>query len=84
MSEVKRKINYKTGVVKSKSGINTYAISIQGIRLHPVYKKAITLETVVLAHSNSDLELGQSVKLIKTRPMSKRKNWLVLTENKAK
>lgn len=82
MSEQKKKLNYKIGVVKSKSGIKTYAVSIQGIRLHSVYKKAVTLETVVLAHSEQELELGQSVKLIKTRPLSKRKNWLILVETR--
>ena len=82
MSNDKKKLNIKTGTIKRKSGTNTYSVSIKGIRLHPIYKKAISLETVVLAHSEAELEEGQKVNLIKTRPMSKRKNHLILTEKK--
>lgn len=44
--------------------------------LHPLYKKYVTRSKKYMAHDeNSEAGIGDTVKIIESRPMSKRKKW---------
>jgi len=46
---------------------------------HPVYKKTVRRSSKLAAHDeNNDAHLGDTVRVVETRPLSKTKRWRVL------
>ena len=49
---------------------------------HPLYKKTITRSNKFHAHDeNNSFKIGDKVKIIECRPISKKKTWTVLTDS---
>ncbi|MFQ6043828.1 MAG: 30S ribosomal protein S17 [Candidatus Poribacteria bacterium] len=68
----------RTGVVTSSKMDKTAVVSIQRILQHPIYKKIIRRNSKVLAHDeNNECQIGDTVKIMETRPLSRRKRWRV-------
>ena len=68
----------RTGIVTSNKMDKTAVVSIQRILQHPIYKKIIRRNSKVLAHDeNNECQIGDTVKIIETRPLSRRKRWRV-------
>jgi len=76
--ECKRKV--KEGVVVSNKMQKTVVVSVSRTFAHPVFEKAITRRKKYYAHVDNDqvIDLGKTVKIMETRPLSKLKRWRVV------
>jgi small subunit ribosomal protein S17 len=76
----------RIGIVVSNKMDKTITVSIERRVPHPIYRKYFKKTTKLMAHDeNSECGLGDKVKIMETRPLSKRKRWrLVEIVEKAK
>lgn len=76
----------RTGRVVSNRMDKSITIAVDRQIKHPIYGKFITKTTKYMAHDeNNDANIGDLVKIMETRPLSKRKRWrLVEVIEKAK
>jgi len=64
------------GIVTSDKMDKTIVVSIVSKTLHPLYKKYVTRTKKVKAHDeNNDAKMGDRVRVIECRPISKEKCW---------
>ena len=69
----------RQGVVVSAAGDKTCVIKIEEKKQHPVYKKMMTTSKKLHAHDEkNEAEVGDTVLVMETRPMSKLKHWRLL------
>ena len=65
-----------TGQVVSNKMDKTIVISINRKKLHKLYKKYITVTKKIKVHDEqNECNIGDIVKAVETRPLSKDKNW---------
>ena len=65
-----------TGYVTSNAMQKTVVVEISRSYRHPLYKKVIRRTTKIKAHcENNDAHIGDKVKLMETRPLSKLKRF---------
>ena len=65
-----------TGRVVSNKMQKTIVVAIERRKLHPLYKKYITLTKKVKAHDeNNSAGIGDLVRVLECRPISKDKCW---------
>ena len=76
----------RIGVVVSDKMDKTITIAIERKVSHPIYKKYFKKTTKLMAHDEkSECRVGDKVKIMETRPLSKNKRWrLVEIIEKAK
>jgi small subunit ribosomal protein S17 len=68
----------KTGKVVSDKMDKTVVVAVNYVRRHPLYHKRITRTSKFFAHDENNLaKPGDIVRIEETRPMSKRKRWIV-------
>jgi small subunit ribosomal protein S17 len=68
----------KVGKVVSDKMDKTVVIAVNYVRRHPLYHKRITRTSKFLAHDEHNLaKPGDIVRIEETRPLSKRKRWVV-------
>jgi small subunit ribosomal protein S17 len=68
----------KTGKVVSNKMDKTVVVAVNYVRTHPLYHKRITRTSKFLAHDENNSALpGDVVRIEETRPLSKRKRWVV-------
>ncbi len=73
-----------TGKVVSNKMDKTVVVAVTRLFQHPVYKKTVKKVSKFKAHDEkNECQVGDGVKIIETRPLSKDKRWLVL-ENLSK
>jgi small subunit ribosomal protein S17 len=66
------------GVVVSNKMSKTVAVEIERRKSHRVYEKVLTSTKKILAHDESnEIPLGAVVRIVESRPLSKRKRWVV-------
>jgi len=77
MGETKRNLRKeRTGVVTSNKMDKSITISVERRKKHPMYGKFIKLTRKFHAHDeNNDCNVGDTVRVMETRPLSKTKNW---------
>lgn len=69
----------KTGVVSGKNMKKTVSVIVERQIRHPLYKKIVREKKKFLAHDEYEkCKIGDKVKIVQTRPMSKLKRWRVL------
>jgi small subunit ribosomal protein S17 len=69
----------RTGVVVSDKGDKTVVVRIDRTALHPVYKKTLRRSSKLAAHDEAnDVHVGDTVRVMETRPISKTKRWRVV------
>lgn len=69
----------KVGVVINNKARKTVTVSVERTVRHPLYKKVIKKKKKFLAHDEYEkCKVGDVVKIIETRPLSKKKRWRVL------
>jgi small subunit ribosomal protein S17 len=69
----------KIGVVVGKKMKKTVTVLVSRQVRHPLYKKIIRKKKTFLAHDEFEkCQVGDVVKIVETRPISKRKKWRVL------
>lgn len=68
----------KVGVVVGKKMKKTVTVQVERQVRHPLYKKIVKRKKKFLAHDEYEkCKVGDKVKIIETRPLSKRKRWSV-------
>ncbi len=68
----------KVGKVVSNKMDKTVVIAVDYVRRHPLYHKRITRTSKFMAHDENNSALpGDIVRIEETRPLSKRKRWVV-------
>ncbi|MCD8199368.1 MAG: 30S ribosomal protein S17 [Coriobacteriaceae bacterium] len=79
MSEERNQRKVRQGVVVSASDDKTIVVQIKERKPHRVYKKMITTTKKLHAHDEENLAgVGDTVRLMETRPISKSKHWRLL------
>jgi len=69
------------GVVVSDAAHKTIIVRVEKNVKHPVYKKYIIRSCKYAAHDSENAhKIGDTVKIIECRPISKTKKWQVLRE----
>lgn len=76
----------RTGKVVSDKMEKTIVVAIETLVRHPLYGKSVKRTTKFKAHDeNNECKVGDKVKIMETRPLSKDKRWrLVEIIEKAK
>lgn len=86
MSEERNQRVVRTGKVVSNKMEKTIVVAIERKVPHELYKKGMTQTVKFKAHDeNNECNIGDIVKIMQTRPLSKQKRWrLVEIVEKAK
>ena len=70
-----------TGRVVSDKADKTITVLVERRLKHPVYKKFIKRSSKFLAHDEGNTaKVGDTVSIIESRPISKRKCWTLVTD----
>lgn len=75
---MERKVNKKeiTGIVTSNKMQKTITVSVTRKLRHPIYGKLVKKTKKFLAHDENQVcNIGDIVKIIESRPLSRRKRW---------
>lgn len=70
------------GKIISTKNNKTLVIEVERLLSHPVYKKRFKRSKKYQVHSEVDHKIGEVVKFVETRPMSKLKRWKVYESEK--
>ncbi len=69
----------KTGRVVSNAMEKSVVVAVDRLVKHPLYRKTIRRTSKFMAHDESnDCRVGDKVAIRETRPLSKRKRWVVI------
>jgi small subunit ribosomal protein S17 len=69
----------KVGTVVGKKMRKTVTVQVERQIRHPLYKKIIRRRKAFLVHDETEkCKVGDTVRIIETRPLSKLKRWRVL------
>lgn len=68
----------RTGVVVSDKMTKTIVVSLSRQFAHPLYGKQITRSKRVTARDDHGARVGDTVRIMETRPLSKTKRWRVV------
>ena len=69
----------RVGVVKSNKMNKSVTVSIERKEKHSMYGKFMKKTSTFVAHDESnDCNIGDTVRIMETRPLSKTKNWRVV------
>ena len=69
----------KKGVVVSNKMEKTVVVKVQKTMKHPIYGKIIKRDQKLYAHNDvRQLNIGDVVEVVETRPLSKLKRWRVV------
>jgi small subunit ribosomal protein S17 len=66
-----------TGVVTSNKMTKTVVVEISRTYRHPLYKKVVHTSKRVKAHDELDCQIGDQVKIVASKPISREKHWVV-------
>ena len=76
MERARRKT--RVGVVVSDARDKTVTVEVRDSKRHPKYGKTVPVRKRFHAHDESnDANIGDTVRIVETRPISKSKNWRV-------
>jgi len=68
----------REGLVVSDKMEQTVVVVIEELKAHPLYKKVVRRNTRLKAHNEgNDAHVGDRVRIVETRPLSKDKRWRV-------
>jgi len=72
------------GVVVSDACDKTVIVRVERRFMHPIYKKYVSRSKKYAAHDEENrYHTGDAVRIEESRPISKRKRWIVLTGDSA-
>ncbi|MGI9666903.1 MAG: 30S ribosomal protein S17 [Acidimicrobiia bacterium] len=76
MERATRKV--RVGVVVSDSRDKTVTVEVRDAKRHPRYGKTVPVRKKFHAHDEAnDANVGDTVRIVETRPLSKSKRWRV-------
>lgn len=65
------------GFVTSNKMDKTVVVEVRRTFSHPLYKKVVHLRSRVMAHDDMGCQIGDQVRIIESRPISRLKRWVV-------
>lgn len=66
----------RTGLVVSNKMDKSIVVLVERRVKHPIYGKFVHKSSKFMAHDeNNDCQIGDTVRILETRPLSKNKNW---------
>lgn len=69
----------RTGRVMSNKMDKTITVAVERKVKHPIYGKFVKKTTKFMAHDeNNECGIGDTVSIMETRPLSRRKSWRLL------
>jgi len=74
MSNLRRRL---TGEVVRAAMQKTITVRVDRTFRHPLYQKVLRRSTRYLVHDELGCQPGDQVKIVETRPISRRKRWMV-------
>jgi small subunit ribosomal protein S17 len=74
MSNNRKRID---GVVTRAKVEKTVTVTVENSSRHPLYGKVIRSRKNYLAHDELGCQLGDQVRMVESRPISKRKHWVI-------
>lgn len=78
MSKARGNPKVRTGIVVSDGMDKSVIVKVERLLKHPVYKKYIRRHRKFMAHDEQNqCQVGDRVKIVETRPLSKNKCWRV-------
>jgi len=78
MSDLSRR-KVREGLVVSNKMDKTVVVAVETRKVHRLYKKAIKVTKKYKVHDeNNACKIGDKVKIVETRPLSKEKSWRVI------
>ena len=67
------------GIVESNKMDKTIVVKVEDSVRHPIYKKTVKKTYKLKAHDeNNECQIGDKVRVMETRPLSKDKRWRVV------
>jgi small subunit ribosomal protein S17 len=69
--------NAQVGVVVSAKMQKSVVVAVERLVRHAVYHKTIRRTSTFMAHDEKGARKGDTVRIVETRPLSKRKRWQV-------
>lgn len=83
MQNVQSNRKLKRGIVTSNKMQNTVVVKVERKVRHPIYDKVVVRAKKYYAHNETnDLQIGDEVTIMETRPLSKLKRWRVVEVNR--
>ena len=77
--EIRNLRKERVGVVKSNKMEKSVTVTIERKERHAMYGKFVKKSSTFVAHDEkNDCNIGDTVRIMETRPMSKSKNWRVV------
>jgi len=70
----RRRLN---GFVTSDKMEKTVVVEYTRTYRHPLYKKVVSNKKRVMAHDELGCKVGDEVRIVESRPLSRRKRWVV-------
>ncbi|NUM81009.1 30S ribosomal protein S17 [bacterium] len=78
-TETRNRRKVRTGTVVSNKMQKSILVAIERKVEHPIYKKYVKKTTKLMAHDEKqEAKIGDVVKIMETRPMSKLKRWRLI------
>ena len=70
----------KQGIVSSDKMDKTITVVVENRKRHPMYNKIMTTTKKLKAHDeNNECQVGDKVRIMETRPLSKDKRWRLVS-----
>ena len=66
-----------TGIVTSDKMDKTVIVEITRTYRHRLYKKVVSSRRHIMAHDELGCQLGDTVRIVESKPISRRKRWVV-------
>ncbi len=66
-----------TGFITSNKMMKTVVVELTRTYRHPLYQKVVHSSKRVKAHDELDCNIGDEVRIVESRPISKQKHWVV-------
>ena len=69
----------RSGVVVSNKADKTVVVKVERKFQHPLYSRTVKQTAKFMAHDETNAcQIGDVVRIVESRPLSKRKRWMVL------
>lgn len=70
------------GIVKSAKNKNTAVVEVERFYVHPLYEKRVKRTKGYAVHIETEVNVGDRVKFVEARPISKTKRWKLIESEK--
>ena len=65
------------GKVTSNKMMKTVVVQVESRQRHPLYGKVVHKAARFMAHDEQNCQMGDTVRIVESRPISKNKRWVV-------